>query len=178
MTGDVRGMRKSAVLLAVLCLTLPARADEESRKQQPGTHVQMPFLIAPMSIDGKLQGYSYITSKLVASTPSASVEIRAKLPFIQDAFVRDVNAAPTGEAEDPLAIDTMALTARLVADARRIVGNTKVVTITFTQIRFSPLHPKPTTDDPTPPSETGQGSKTQAAAMTRAGKMAAAAPKP
>jgi hypothetical protein len=169
-------MRKSAVLIAALCLTLPARADEEFKKQQPGTHVQMPFLIAPMCIDGRLQGYSYITSKLVASTPSASVEIREKLPFIQDAFVRDVNAAPTGKAQDPLAIDTAALTARLVADARRIVGNTRVVTITFTQIRFSPLHPKATSDDPTPPSEPGRESKTQA--VPQDGKIAAASPKP
>jgi len=143
-------MRKLAVLAAALLLSLPARAADEPKtpKEEPGTHVQMPFLIAPMSIDGKLQGYSYISSKLVASTPSASVEIRDKLAFIQDAFVRDVNASPTGKAQDPLAIDTAALTARLVADARRIVGNSKVVTITFTQIKFSPLHPKATTDAP------------------------------
>jgi len=142
-------MRKLAVLAAALLLSLPARAADEAKtpKEEPGTHVQMPFLIVPMSIDGKLQGYSYISSKLVASTPSASVEIRDKLAFIQDAFVRDVNAAPTGKAQDPLAIDSAALTARLVADARRIVGNSKVVTITFTQIKFSPLHPKATTDD-------------------------------
>jgi hypothetical protein len=152
MTGEGRRMRKPFVVLAALCLTLPARAGEESRKmEEPGTHVQMPFLIAPMSIDGKLQGYSYITSKLVASTPSASVEIREKLPFIQDAFVRDVNALPAGKAQDPLTIDTAALTARLVADARRVVGNTRVLTITFTEVRFSPLHPKATTDDPAPP---------------------------
>ena len=141
-------MRKLAVLAAALILSLPARAADEPKmpKEEPGTHVQMPFLIAPMSVDGKLQGYSYISSKLVASTPSASVEIRDKLAFIQDAFVRDVNASPTGKAQDPLAIDTAALTARLVAEARRIVGNSKVVTITFTQIKFSPLHPKATTD--------------------------------
>jgi hypothetical protein len=163
-------MRKSAVLLAALCLPLSARADEESGKQQPGTHVQMPFLIAPMSIDGKLQGYTYITSKLVASTPSASVEIREKLPFIQDAFVRDVNAAPTGKAEDPLTLDTAALTTRLVADARRVVGNTRVVTITFTQIRFSPLHPKETTDDLTPPgSANAQKAQTGAAKTSASG---------
>jgi len=143
-------MRKLAVLAAALILSLPARAADEPKtpKEEPGTHVQMPFLIAPMSIDGKLQGYSYISSKLVASTPSASVEIRDKLAFIQDAFVRDVNASPTGKAQDPLAIDTAALTVRLVAEARRIVGNGKVVTITFTQIKFSPLHPKATTDAP------------------------------
>jgi hypothetical protein len=163
-------MRKSAILLAALSLTLPARADEGSGKQQPGTHVQMPFLIAPMSIDGRLEGYSYITSKLVASTPSASVEIREKLAFIQDAFVHDVNATPIGTTNDPLAVDTAALTVRLVADARRIVGSTKVVTITFVQIRFSPLHPRSTTDDPAPPSGTAIEARTRPAPVRQVAK--------
>ena len=141
-----------AFLLAILLVSaLPAfalAAGKSVRKTEPGTHVGMPFLIAPVAIGGKLAGYSYISSKLVASTPPASVLIREKLAFIQDAFVRDVNEAPTGKAQDPLTVDTAALTARLVADARRIVGSSKVVTITFVQIKFSPLHPKATTDDP------------------------------
>jgi hypothetical protein len=166
MFGDRGGMRP--ILLAALCLTLaaPAMADSQKPKQEPGTHVQMPFLIAPMSVDGRLRGYSYITSKLVASTPSASVEIREKLAFIQDAFVRDVNAAPIGKANDPLTVDTAVLTARLVSDARRIVGSTKVVTITFLQIRFAPLHPKATTDDPAPSSGSADTSRTTSAVAT------------
>jgi len=160
-------MRKPVILAAAVLLSLPARAADEPKKpkEEPGTHVQMPFLIAPMSINGKLQGYSYITSKLVASTPSASVEIRDKLAFIQDAFVRDVNAAPTGKATDPLDVDTAALAARLVGDARRIVGSSKVVTISFTQIKFSPLHPKATTDDQSP-AETTTAPAAQHAAAT------------
>jgi len=55
----------------------------------------MPFLIAPMSKDGKLLGYAYISSKLVASSPGATIAVREKLAFIQDAFVRDVNAKPS-----------------------------------------------------------------------------------
>ena len=142
-------MRKLAVLFLVA--SLPAFAAE--KKEEPGTHVEMPFLIAPVSVDGKLEGYCYISSKLTTSSPGASVEVRNKLAFIQDAFVRDVNAAPIGFASDPTKVDTRLLTQRLVADARRIVGAAKVVTITFKQIQFSPLHPKPTTEDAVPPPE-------------------------
>jgi hypothetical protein len=145
-------MRK--LVAALLLLSLPAFADDASKKgEEPGTHVEMPFLIAPMSVDGKLTGYAYISSKLVSSSQSASVEIREKLAFIQDAFVRDVNAAPIGKAGDPEAVDTQALAQRLVADARRVVGDQKVVSIDFTQIQFSPLHPKPTTDNQVAPPE-------------------------
>lgn len=143
-------MRKLAVLL--IFVALPAFAGEK-KAAEPGTHVEMPFLIAPMSVDGKLEGYAYISSKLTTASPSASVEVREKLAFIQDAFVRDVNAAPIGSAADATQVDRKLLAARLVADARRVVGAAKVSGIDFTQIQFSPLHPKPTTEGAIPPSE-------------------------
>ena len=150
MICDHVGMRKLAVIL--VCIAFPAFAGGK-KAEEPGTHVEMPFLIAPMSVDGKLTGYSYISSKLVSASPSASVEIRDKLAFIQDAFVRDVNAAPIGKSGDPQSVDTALLAQRLIADARRVVGQAKVVTITFNQIQFAPLHPKPTTDDVVAPPE-------------------------
>ncbi|MEI9932111.1 MAG: hypothetical protein WDM89_16605 [Rhizomicrobium sp.] len=134
-----------------------ADAPPKKTAEEPGTHVQMPFLIAPVSVDGKLQGYVYITSKLIAATPTASVEIRDKLAFIQDAFVRDVNAKDVASGPDVSTVDKAALTARLVGDAKRIVGAPKVVSIVFTEMQFSPLHPKTTTTDqntgaaPSPP---------------------------
>jgi hypothetical protein len=141
-------MRKLAALL--LLVTLPAVAEEAPRKakaEEPGTHVDMPFLIAPMSgADGKLLGYTYVSSKITTSSPAASVEVRDKLAFIQDAFVRDVNAAPIATAEDPAKVDVKLLAGRLVADARRIVGKAKIVAIAFKQLQFSPLHPKLATD--------------------------------
>jgi len=149
-----------AFLLAILLVSaLPAfalAAGKSVRKTEPGTHVGMPFLIAPVAIDGKLAGYSYISSKLVASTPPASVLIREKLAFIQDAFVRDVNAAPVGKLSDPREVDTAALAPRLVADARRIVGARNVVTIVFTQIQFAPIHPVQSTEYAIPPSRRAQ----------------------
>ncbi len=149
-------MRALAILAIALSVATPAVGEDAPKKiEEPGTHVQMPFLIAPMNVDDKLAGYAYISSKLVAATPSASVEIRDKLAFIQDAFVRDVNAQPISKASDPTAVDTAALAVRLVADAKRVVGAAKVTGITFTQIQFSPLHPKTTTEDAIPPSQRG-----------------------
>lgn len=154
-------MRALAILAVLLALAIPATAAEDAPKakkkaEEPGTHVQMPFLIAPVSVDGKLQGYIYISSKLIASTPAASVQIREKLAFIQDAFVRDVNANDVASGSDLATVDKAALTTRLVAAARRVVGAPKVVTITFTQMQFSPLHPKANTEDAVAPSERTQ----------------------
>ena len=80
----------------------------------------MPFLIAPMCTDGKLTGYAYISSKVVTSSREASLDVRNKIPFIQDAFVRDVNATPITKATDPKTVDNAGLIARLTADVKRI----------------------------------------------------------
>ncbi|MEJ0041537.1 MAG: hypothetical protein WDM81_04740 [Rhizomicrobium sp.] len=103
-----------------------------------------------MSKDGKLLGYAYISPKLVASNREAALEIRNKVVFIQDAFVRDVNAAPVGLAGDPTEVDRALLAHRLVDQARRVVGAAKVVRIMFGDgdkdkgIKFSALHPTET----------------------------------
>ena len=137
-----------SAFLAVALVAGPAAAAEKAG--DPGTNVEMPFLIAPMSKDGKLLGYSYISSRLVASSQGAALEIRDKIAFIQDAYVRDVNAAPVALASDPTAVDTTLLASRLVADARKIVGSAKVTLIIFgdgdkdTGIQFAPLHPTQT----------------------------------
>ena len=130
--------------LSALCFALlapmPLLAAEQ---QQPGTNVEMPYLMAPMTMDGKLVAYAYISSQIIASSPNAAVEIRLKVPFIQDAFVRDVNARAVAKADDPQTVDRDALMARLLADAKRAAGADKVAGIRFTQIQIAPLRPNP-----------------------------------
>ncbi len=145
-------MRRLIPLL--LCAALIAGPAAAAPKEgAPGTNVEMPFLIAPITVDGKLTGYAYISSKLVATSQSAAYTIRDKLAFIQDAFVRDVNGASIGLPSDPSTVDKANLSARLVADARRIVGTDKVANLVFTEIQFSPLHPSATTEATIPPEQ-------------------------
>jgi hypothetical protein len=156
-----------ATVLTLAVLALPAAAAEPAKRPEPGTTVEMPFLIAPMSQDGKLLGYAYITSKLVCSSPSACIDVREKLAFIQDANVRDVNAHPIATANDPTAVDHDLLNAHLTANAKRIVGDSKVVNMVFIDVKYAPLRPSESTagqpvlppDDPT----TGKAASTAAA---------------
>jgi hypothetical protein len=170
----VRIVARSCFLALLLAVSSVA-ADAAPKVGRPGTNVEMPFLIAPMNKDGKLLGYVYISSKLVASSLSASIDIRNKLAFIQDAFVRDVNGEPIAQADNPQMADTELLTSRLVTDAKRIVGDTKVVTIVFTQVQFAPLHPTDSTLNEAPPNQVAPGSAPSAA--TAAG-LTAPAPSP
>ena len=127
------------VLFMVSFVSGPALAGEKAG--DPGTNVEMPFLIAPLSVDGKLFSYAYISTKVVTTSRTASLEVRDKIPFIQDAFVRDVNATPVGMAGDPKTVDRAALVARLSGAVKRIVGATKIAAVVIIQIQISLLHP-------------------------------------
>ncbi|HWX90690.1 MAG TPA: hypothetical protein VNY75_10310, partial [Rhizomicrobium sp.] len=100
-------MRKAAILvLMAAALTLPAIAAEEKKDTtkggKPGTNVDMPFLMAPLTgADGKLIGYAYISTRLTALTDIFALAVRDKVPFIQDTMVRDVNNASVATQADP-----------------------------------------------------------------------------
>jgi hypothetical protein len=92
-------------------------------------------------VDGKLQANAYISNKIIATSQANAIDIRAKLAFVQDAFVRDVNARPIGKDSDPGTVDQAALQARLLADARRIVGAAEVADLKIIRIQVTPIRP-------------------------------------
>jgi hypothetical protein len=144
-------MRKAAILaLLTAALTLPVFAAEEKKdttKGKPrggpaGTNVDMPFLMAPLTnADGKLLGYAYISTRLTAMSDTFALAVRDKLPFIQDTMVRDVNGDAVATPADPDQVDIPGLEARLLADARKVMGSGKVKLITVCTVQVAELHP-------------------------------------
>jgi hypothetical protein len=143
-------MKRAAILALALLVTLPARAAEEKKEGAPegakggkaGTNVDMPFLMAPLTNeDGKLTGYAYISSRLTAASEATTLIVREKIPFIQDAMVRDVNGADVTTAEDREQVDIAKLEARLMGDARKVLGAGKVKQITICTVQIAELHP-------------------------------------
>ncbi|MGA9796092.1 MAG: hypothetical protein WBQ17_11235 [Rhizomicrobium sp.] len=128
---------------ALLCGAATLAADDKPKPKapEPGTSVEMPYLIAPVIVDGKLLANAYVSNKVIATSTNAAMDIRDKTPFIQDAFVRDVNAKPINKDSDPPTVDQAALQARLLADARRIAGAAKVANLKIIQIQVVPVRP-------------------------------------
>ena len=145
-------MRWSFAALILVLAIAPAIAAEKAAEKEsdkagaPGTNIDMPFLMAPMTgSDGKLSGYAYIASRVTATSDANATLVRDKLAFIQDVFVRDVNAREIATTGDPKKIDEPALQARLLADARKIMGQGKIVSVAIMQVQIAPLRPGPTT---------------------------------
>jgi len=141
-------MRATLVFCLMACLWgLPAGAAAPApmtgagvlKEPTAGSSVVMPYLIAPVVAGDKLLAYAYVSSLIISPSPSAAVEIRNQTPFIQDAYVRDVNATPIGKASDPQTVDADALAARMLADARRIVGMDKVIGVRIVQVQMRPV---------------------------------------
>jgi len=166
-------MRKAAVLalaaiLAVFAFAPVLRAAEEGghaakaeggkegepQKGKPGTNVDMPYLMAPMTdTSGKLSGYAYLSTRLTASSEANALAVRDKLPFIQDAMVRDVNASTIATSDDPEKVDVAAMERRLLTDAAKVMGAGKVKLITVCSVNIAPLHPVQTPARDVPPDQ-------------------------
>jgi len=166
-------MRYAAILALMAALAFPAIAAEEGgshaakaeggheskkegepKKGKPGTNVDMPYLMAPLTgADGKLTGYAYISSRLTATTDGGGTDVREKLAFIQDAMVRDVSSTGVTTADDLEKIDVPAVEKRLLADAVKVMGAGKVKLITVCSVNIAPLHPVQTPARDVPPEQ-------------------------
>jgi hypothetical protein len=148
-------MRKAAILVLLAALAVPARAADDDAKKggKPGTNVEMPYLMAPLSnADGKLLGYAYISTRLTAMSDTYALAVRDKLPFIQDKMVRDVNGDAVTTPDDPEKVDIPALEKRLLGDATQVMGAGKVKLITVCTVQIAELHPSQTPAlNPPPP---------------------------
>lgn len=146
-------MRLIALITGLLVFTgIQTATAAEAKKADPaaGMSVEMPYLIAPLSDDSGLLAYAYISCKIIGSSQGAVIEIHDKVPFIQDAFVRDVNASTIGKPGDPMAVDKAALEPRLLALARKVMGPGKVADLKLIQVQISPMRPGATPPSSSP----------------------------
>jgi hypothetical protein len=140
----MRAFLTGLVLAAALSASaLAAGAKKPAGEPAPGSSVEMPYLIAPLTDGDSLVAYAYISSKIVASSPAYAIDIRDKIAFIQDAFVRDVNATSIGKPDSPQTVDKAALAARLLADARKVMKPGTVTSVQLIEVQIRPLQPQP-----------------------------------
>jgi hypothetical protein len=130
----------------LLCAVQSSVAVDTNIQQNKGgklqvNEVQMPLLMAPVSVGGEFLGYHYIAAKVVTPSVVSVHAMRAKMAFIQDALVRDVYRTCVCMPDEPRKVDAAVLAERLAAVMRRIVGAKTVEKVVFIDIKFAPLHP-------------------------------------
>jgi hypothetical protein len=133
---------KSLGLAAMLAIPAHAAWTAENTKSQGITDVELPAILAPMVVENRLENYSYITIALSPVSREGALAIREKVPFLQDAFLREVNKASIVKAGDPKAVDTEALKPRLLARMNKILPPGTVADLKFERIVPAPMQPQ------------------------------------
>jgi flagellar basal body-associated protein FliL len=125
-----------AACLAFAC-TGPAWASAEAKTEKAGEgkagegkgekppavpSVSMPMLVAPVMVNGQMARYVYLGVTLMLGDESNKRVMLDKIPYIQDAFLREVHGATIALGEDPDVLDEEGLQRRLLAVCAKIVG--------------------------------------------------------
>ena len=101
--------------------------------------VTLPTILAPMVVEARTENYAYITIVLKPAAPAGILAIREKVPFLQDAFLRELNGATIVKTDDPKAVDETALKARLIARMNQVLPAGTVAELKFQPIVVAPV---------------------------------------
>jgi hypothetical protein len=106
---------------------------------QAATAVALPPILAPMVVDGRLEGYAHLTITIQPRSMDKVLAVREKVPFLQDAFLRELNKASIVKADDHAAVDTDAVNKRLMAQLNRILPAGTVSGLHFDKVVLVPV---------------------------------------
>lgn len=84
--------------------------------------VQMPTLVAPVGVDGELDHYVYLGIALELADDNQKSMMLDKIPYLQDAFLREVHGATLARDGDPSILDEVGLKQRLLQASEKVVG--------------------------------------------------------
>jgi len=144
-TGRSRDWVWRALMLAVgfvIALVMPpviAHAATAVTEDQGPVDIQMTPILAPMVVAARLEGYAYITVTLAPAGRDKVVAIREKMPFLQDAFLRELNKVTIVKADDPKAVDATAVKTRLTTRMNQILPAGTVAELKLEQIVMVPF---------------------------------------
>jgi flagellar basal body-associated protein FliL len=141
-------MRSFLCSLAVLALVLaadPALAAGGSTKKPKGhgekaeavpavPSQKMPRLVAPLIVGGQLVRYVHFDVTLMLPDDKNKKQLMDKVPYLQDAFLRDVHATTILKNEETEEIDVAGLRGRLLAICDRVVGAGSVKDVEFRDV--------------------------------------------
>lgn len=96
--------------------------------------LKMPRLVAPVMIKGEMVRYVHLDVTLLLVREDDRKRVYDRVPYIQDAFLRDVHATTVLKSEETEELDQAGLRARLLAIIARVAGASAVKDVEFRDI--------------------------------------------
>ena len=131
-----------ALAAAALQPSMAWAAEAAPKDDQGPVDVELPPMLAPMVVGNRLDSYAYITIALAPAARDKVLDIREKVPFLRDAFLRELNKGSIVKADDPKAVDEAAVKSRLTARVKQILPVGTVSEVKLEQIVITPVQPQ------------------------------------
>ena len=109
----------------------PKKKTENVEKGPSIPSVQMPMLVAPVMVRGELARYVYLSVMLILPDETNKMMLLEKIPYIQDAFLREVHGATIALGEDAEVLDEEGVGRRLLNICAKILGPDIVKKVEF-----------------------------------------------
>ena len=141
-------MRIAAALMLLTCLfaglasasSHAPKKPEAEREKGSGFSgpriptIQMPALVTPVVVNGELQHYVFLSITLELTSDEHKNMMLEKIPYLQDAYLREVHRASVAKHNDPKVIDEEGLKDRLMRVSATVVGPGIVKAITLRNV--------------------------------------------
>ena len=109
----------------------PDAAEEQTIGAPRTPSIDMPILVAPVVVNGEMHHYVYLGVTLQLADDNHKSELLEKIPYLQDAFLREVHGPSIAYNNDPSIVDEKALVARLLRVCEKVAGPNLVKDIAF-----------------------------------------------
>jgi hypothetical protein len=96
--------------------------------------VAMPTLVAPVIVSGELDHYVFLSVTLELTEPAHKKLMLEKVPYLQDAFLREVHQVSIAKDNDPTVLDDAGLKERLLRVSATVVGERVVQAVELRHI--------------------------------------------
>ena len=84
--------------------------------------ISMPALVAPVVVNGELEHYVFLSVTLELTSDEHKTTMLEKIPYLQDAYLREVHRASVAKDNDPKVIDEDGLKERLMRVSATVGG--------------------------------------------------------
>jgi flagellar basal body-associated protein FliL len=96
--------------------------------------ISMPALVTPVVVNGALEHYVFLSLTLELTGDEHKNMMLEKIPYLQDAYLREVHRASVAKDNDPKVIDEEGLKVRLMRVSATVVGPDIVKAITLRNV--------------------------------------------
>jgi hypothetical protein len=96
--------------------------------------ISMPVLVTPVIVNGELHHYVFLSVTLELTSDEHKPLMLEKIPYLQDAYLREVHGATVARDNDPALIDEAGVKDRLMKVSATVVGPSVVKTITLRNV--------------------------------------------